>query len=336
MKRKRIFMGFMALLFLMLALVVMNICIGSVRIPLSGIFEAFFSGGESAYYHIIWDIRFPRLIAAIFLGGALSVSGLLLQVFFHNPIAGPYVLGISSAAKLVVAIVLILSLKHGVRTNSFVMILAAFMGSMLAMGFILIAALKVRSISVLIVCGVMIGYICSAVTDIAVTFADDSNIVNLHSWSLGSFSGISRENDLTAALIVTASTALAILLSKAMGAYLLGEVYAANLGVNIKRFRICLILLSGLLSSCVTAFAGPISFVGIAVPHLVRNTLRTEKPSIMIPGCFLGGAVFCLLSDLIARSLFAPVELSISTVTSVFGAPVMLWLLLDPKRRSKG
>ncbi len=327
---RRLIAGYAVLLSFLFLLIILNICIGSVSIPLKEVAGALFGGSsDSTVYHIVRDIRIPRLSAAAILGGALAVSGLLLQTFFHNPIAGPYVLGVSSAAKLFVALTLIFSLRFGMITDSWGMILAAFLGSMVSMLFILFVASRVRSMSILIICGVMIGYICSAVTDIAVTFADDSNIVNLHSWSLGSFSGISRENDLVAAIVVAFSLAFAFLLSKPMNAYLIGEIYASNLGVNIKRFRVFLVLLSGLLSSCVTAFAGPVSFVGIAVPHLMRNVFKTEKPVVMIPACFFGGALFCLLSDLIARSLFAPAELSISTVTSVLGAPVVIWILFS-------
>ncbi|MCR4656511.1 MAG: iron ABC transporter permease [Lachnospiraceae bacterium] len=336
MKKGRYAAGFAVLALLLIFFIILNLSIGSVRIPVNEIWGSVFSAGDSTEYHIIRDIRLPRLVAAMLLGGALSLSGLLLQTFFHNPIAGPYVLGVSSAAKLVVALLLIFSLKYGIHLSSFGMILGAFAGSMFSMVFILFVSSRVNSMSILIICGVMTGYICSAITDIAVTFADDSNIVNLHSWSLGSFSGISSENNMAAFLVIFAALIFTLLISKQMSAYLLGEVYAANLGVNIKRFRACLILLSGILSSCVTAFAGPVSFVGIAVPHLIRNIFKTEKPVVMIPACFLGGAVFCLLCDLIARSVFAPSELSISTVTSVFGAPVVIWLLFSRGRRREG
>lgn len=187
--------------------------------------------------------------------------------------------------------------------------------------------------AVLIVCGVMIGYICTAVTDILVTFADDSNIVNLHNWSMGSFSGIGWSGVRTASVTVAFAMACAVFLAKPMGAYQLGEDYARSMGVEIRRFRISLILLSSLLSACVTAFSGPISFVGVAVPHLMKNLFRTAKPLIMIPACFLGGGVFCLFCDLVARTLFAPAELSISSVTAVFGVPVVLSMLLSRKRR---
>ena len=265
------------------------------------------------------------------LGGALSVSGFLLQTFFNNPIAGPFVLGISSGAKLVVALVMIYLLGRGLVASSQVMILAAFAGSMISMGFILLISRKIHSMSMLVIGGVMIGYICSAVTDFVVTFADDSNIVNLHNWSMGSFSGMSWDNISVMSAVVFVSLAITFLMSKPIGAYQLGEVYARNMGVNIKLFRVQLILLSSILSACVTAFAGPISFVGIAVPHLIKSLLKTAKPILVIPACFLGGAVFCLFCDMIARTVFAPTELSISSVTAIFGAPVVIYAMFAQK-----
>ena len=288
--------------------------------------------GEQTAYNIVWQIRLPRILAALLLGGALSVSGFLLQTFFGNPIAGPFVLGISSGAKLVVSLVMIFLLSRGIASSSLVMILAAFVGSMISMGFILLVSRKVKRMSMLVICGVMIGYICSAVTDFVVTFADDSNIVNLHNWSLGSFSGTTWGNVQVCTVVVLISLALAFLMSKPMSAYQLGENYAQNMGVNIKAFRISLILLSSVLSATVTAFAGPISFVGIAVPHLIKSLMKTAKPILIIPGCFLGGAVFCLFCDLIARTVFAPTELSISSVTAIFGAPVVIYMMVRKQR----
>jgi iron complex transport system permease protein len=184
----------------------------------------------------------------------------------------------------------------------------------------------------LLVAGIMIGYICSAVTDFIVTFASDSDIVNLHGWSLGSFSGMSWSNVHITVVVVGITLALTFLCSKPIGAYQLGEAYAQSMGVNIRAFRVALIMLSSLLSACVTAFAGPISFVGIAVPHLVKRSLNTSKPLIVIPATFPGGAVFCMACDLIARTVFAPTELNISTVTSVFGAPVVIAMMMKRHR----
>lgn len=289
-------------------------------------------GENPAMSRIIWDIRLPRMMAAAILGGALSVSGFLLQTFFANPIAGPFVLGISSGAKLVVSLVMVFLLGKGIVMGSGGMILAAFAGSMISMGFILLISHKVKMMSMLVICGVMIGYICSAITDFVVTFADDADIVNLHNWSMGSFSGMSWDNVKMMAAVTVLCMLAVFLMSKPIGAYQLGEVYAQSMGVNIRRFRAALIFWSSLLSACVTAFAGPISFVGIAVPHLVKCLLGTAKPLLMIPGCFLGGAAFCLASDLIARTAFAPTEVSISSVTAVFGAPVVIYMMVRNRK----
>ena len=333
-QRKHYTACFAFLLLLLVVFLAVNLLTGSTAIPPREVFRALFgAGGADTARSIVRNIRLPRLLSALILGGALSVAGFQLQTFFANPIAGPFVLGISSGSKLVVALVMIACLRFGMAVSSGMLIAAAFLGAMLCMGIILLAAGRVRNMAVLIVCGVMIGYICTAVTDILVTFADDSNIVNLHNWSMGSFSGIGWSGVRTASVTVAFAMACAVFLAKPMGAYQLGEDYARSMGVEIRRFRISLILLSSLLSACVTAFSGPISFVGVAVPHLMKNLFRTAKPLIMIPACFLGGGVFCLFCDLVARTLFAPAELSISSVTAVFGVPVVLSMLLSRKRR---
>lgn len=332
-RRFRYTLCFVSLLIGMFILLVANVMVGSAHLSIPQVLSILFTKtGDNAA--IIWKVRMPRLLAAAILGGALSVSGFLLQTFFANPIAGPFVLGISSSAKLVVALTMIWTLSRGVAVGSVVLIAAAFVGAMLSMGAVLLVSNRLHSMALLIVCGVMIGYICSAVTDIVVTFASDSNIVNLHNWSLGSFSGKDWGDVTVLTIVVFLGLAGAFLLSKPMGAYQLGESYARSMGVNVKRFRVELILLTGVLSACVTAFAGPISFVGIAVPHLSRRLFNTSRPIVMIPACFLGGAVFCLLCDLIARTLFAPTELSISSVTAVFGVPVVIWMLLHRQGRS--
>ena len=336
MKKKaqvRYTVSFLILAVLLLLLFFWNINAGSVHLSVKEIFDIIVKKtGEQTAYNIVWQIRLPRILAAVLLGGALSVSGFLLQTFFGNPIAGPFVLGISSGAKLVVSLVMIFLLSRGIASSSAVMILAAFAGAMISMGFILLVSRKVKRMSMLVICGVMIGYICSAVTDFVVTFADDSNIVNLHNWSMGSFSGTTWGNVQVCAVVVLVSLLLAFLMSKPISAYQLGENYAQNMGVNIKAFRVSLILLSSILSATVTAFAGPISFVGIAVPHLIKSLMKTAKPILVIPGCFLGGAVFCLFCDLIARTVFAPTELSISSVTAVFGAPIVIYMMVRKQR----
>lgn len=315
-------------------LVFLNISLGSVAVQPRDILEVLLGrGANETNFGIIWKVRLPRMMAGILLGGALSLSGFLLQTFFNNPIAGPYVLGISSGAKLTVSIVMVALLSRLQTVSSVALVAAAFVGAMMSMGFVLLMAKTVRHASMLIVSGVMIGYICSAITDFIVTFADDASIVNLHNWSLGSFSGTAWEDVKVMAAVVTVTSVIVFLMSKPIGAYQLGESYAQNMGVNIKAFRVALVLLSSVLSACVTAFAGPISFVGIAVPHIVKSFLKTSKPLIVIPVCFLGGSIFCLGCDLIARTLFAPMELSISSVTAVIGAPIVIGILLRKKVR---
>ena len=333
-QRKHYTVCFAFLVLLLGLFLAVNLLTGSTAIPPREVLGALFgTGGSDTVRSIVRNIRLPRLLSALILGGALSVAGFQLQTFFANPIAGPFVLGISSGSKLVVALVMIACLRFGRAVSSGMLIGAAFLGAMLCMGIILLAAGRVRNMAVLIVCGVMIGYICTAITDILVTFADDSNIVNLHNWSMGSFSGIGWSSVRTASVTVAFAMVCAVFLAKPMGAYQLGEAYARSMGVEIRRFRVALILLSSLLSACVTAFSGPISFVGVAVPHLMKNLFRTAKPLVMIPACFLGGGVFCLFCDLVARTLFAPAELSIRSVTAVFGVPVVLSMLLSRRRR---
>ena len=327
--RTRLTIAYLSMAGALLALFALNLFWGSVALTPRAVAAALLGRGQDALAgSIVWQLRLPRAVMAALLGAALSAAGYLLQTFFANPIAGPFVMGISSGAKLAVALTMVLFLNRGLLTSSLTLILAAFAGALAAMAFVLAVARRVQRMSILVICGVMIGYICSAVTDIVVAFAQDSNIVNLHNWSMGSFSGVTWGNVEAAAAIVLPCLGAAFLLSKPMAAYQMGEAYARSVGVPVRAFSAALVLLSSLLAACVTAFAGPISFVGIAVPHLVRQALGSARPLYVLPGCALGGAAFCLLCDLIARSLFAPTELSISSVTAVFGAPIVIWLLV--------
>ena len=331
---KRYVASFITITAVLLLLIFLNINSGSMDMAISDVLAILTKKqNQVTMYHIIWDIRRPRIIAAVFLGGALSVSGFLLQTFFGNPIAGPYVLGISSGAKFLVALTMIFLLGRGITITSFGLVMAAFAGSLITMGFVLLISLRVQKMSLLVVCGIMVGYICSAATDLCVTFADDSNIVNLHNWSQGSFSGMSWESVQIFVILILLSLLVTFFLAKPIGAYQMGEAYAQNMGVSVKRLRVYLILLSSLLSAVVTAFAGPISFVGIAVPHLIKMMMGTSKPVLLIPGCFLGGAVITLFCDGVARTVFAPTEVSISSITAVFLVPVVIAMMV---RRQEG
>ena len=320
---------FSLLLLLALAL---NLFAGSANLSPAQTLRALLGQGDSTTLRVLWGIRVPRALSALLLGGALGLSGYLMQTFFHNPIAGPFVLGVSSGAKLAVALVMIFLAGGGWAVGSVTMILAAFLGALLSLGLVLLASRRIQRMSMLVVCGVMIGYICTAVTDFMVTFADDADIVNLRGWSMGSFSGSTMENVAAVAVTVAVGVLGSVLLIKPLSAYRLGEGYARSLGVNVRLLRVMLVILSGLLSACVAAFAGPVSFVGIAAPHIVRVLTGTSRPGRMIPGCFLCGAWFCLFCDMLARTAFAPTELSISTVTAIFGAPIVIGMLISRKR----
>ena len=327
--------AFILLILLFCVAVIMNINTGSVNISPVEIAKIIFLRAEKGTIasNIIWKIRLPRLLGAAVLGGALSVSGFMLQTFFRNPIASPFVLGISSGAKMFVGFVMLIMLKYVGSISLTTMVGASFIGSLLSMGFVLIFAKKVDNMSMLLVVGIMIGYICSAITDFFITFAKETDVANLTYWSMGSFSGLNWESLKVASVVVFVSLIATFLLSKPIGAYQLGEGYAQSIGINIKLLRFLLIILSSLLSACVTAFAGPISFVGIAVPHITKLLLKTSKPILIIPTSFLCGAVFCMFCDLIARTAFSPVELAIGTVTAIFGAPVVIWLMVSKQRR---
>lgn len=328
----RIWGGFWLLLLLLFTFLIWNIFAGSVSLSASEIWRILLGGDVSfTQSQIIMKIRLPRLLSALILGGALSLSGYLLQTFFHNPIAGPFVLGISSGAKMTVCVAMLALLSRGKTTSSAILIAAAFVGAMVSMGFVLLISQRVKRMSLLVVCGVMIGYICSALTDFLVTFADDSSIVNLHNWSLGSFSGMSWDNVKTMAVVCGITLLLTFLLSKPIRAYQLGEVYAQNMGVPP----------AGLPDGADPVVQCAVRLRhGLCRPHLLcrhRSAAPDEIP-VQIggaarhdPSLLSGGGVFCLFCDLIARTAFAPTEVSISSVTAVFGAPIVIYMMIHRK-----
>ena len=323
-------------------LLVWSVGAGSVYLSPGEILSALLSPPDGG---ILWGIRLPRVLAAAILGGALSVSGFLLQTFFANPIAGPFVLGISSGAKLTVSLCMVALLSRGVVISSMALILAAFAGSMLSMGFILLLSRRAPQAGMLVVGGVMIGYICSAITDFVVTFADDANIVNLHNWSLGSFSGVSWENVALMALVVGAG----LLPEEAEGpaAQKAGRKDDKRLGGAEEA-------LHQMGHRDAHKGDGPGKGGDAGGEHTgEQNQLHPEPPDIhphapgvplpqlvgshglvILPACFLGGGAFCLLCDLIARTAFAPRDMSISSVTALLGAPIVLYLMAS--RRGGG
>ena len=291
-RQVRIAGAFLLLIMLLLLSLIWSVCSGSVSVPIMEFLQELREPKlRGMAWTIIWEIRLPRALAALILGGALALSGYLLQTFFHNPIAGPFVLGISSGSKLLVALVMVGFLEWNITINSGMLVAAAFAGALLSMLFVLLVARKMEQMAMLIVGGVMIGYICSAVTDFVVTFASDADIVNLHNWSRGSFSGMTWENVAVMAGVTFVSAAAVFLLSKPIGAYQMGETYAKSMGVSVAQLRFFMVILSSILSGCVAAFAGPVSFVGIAVPHLIRWLFADTRPLVLIlPDQRLAGA----------------------------------------------
>ena len=285
---KRYAVSFITIFILLVGLIFWNIGSGSISISWDELWNILLKQTEEGTaYHIIWDIRLPRILAAVMLGEHCRFPDFYCRPFWKSNCRSVCA-GNFFRCQTYGSTGNDLSSGKGITISSFGMVAAAFAGSLLAMGFVLLISMKVHRMSLLIVCGILIGYICSAITDICVTFADDSNIVNLHNWSQGSFSGMNWSNILMIFILTLLSFLAAMFLAKPIGAYQMGETYARNMGVNITVLRVSLILLSSLLSACVTAFAGPISFVGIAVPHLIKSATGTAKPLVLIPGCFLG------------------------------------------------
>ncbi|MBU1056028.1 MAG: iron ABC transporter permease [Proteobacteria bacterium] len=316
-------------------LVMLNIGIGSVSISLSEILQALISSHDvNTISSIIWKIRIPRAIAAVLGGAYLAVSGLLLQVYFRNPIVGPFILGISSGATVMVSFVMLTTLTVGMTVLSpFMTTIAAFAGAYGVMLIVVAVASRVKSGVTLLIVGLMMGYLCSAVTAILTALAEKEKIKGFVLWQLGSFSGF-KWNEISVMLFLGGLILVLIyMLSKPLNAFLLGEEYAASMGVNIRRFRILILLFACALAGMVTSVAGPVAFVGLAVPHMARLGFGTSDNRILIPGACLMGALVTSLCDLIARMLLSPVELPLSAITAFFGAPVVIGLLI--KRRVK-
>jgi iron complex transport system permease protein len=321
------FAFFAAALFMVFML---NIGFGSTNITLTEIAGAIFGKEDvhAANYLIIQKIRMPRALASIAGGAAIAIAGLLLQTFFNNPIVEPYVLGISSGSMLFVGMVIMggytFGLKHVSPAFSFI---GAFTGAMLVMAVVLFAARRVKSIVTLLIIGLMAGYLCGALTSILSAFADKEQIARFSLWSMGSFSGFTWPQVRVLYAIVLPMLAFTFLLAKPLNALNMGERYAASMGVNVKAMRSFLILLSSVLTAAITAFAGPIAFIGLATPHICRILFRTSNSRILIPAVILGGGLMAGLCDFIARNIMSPVEIPLGAVTALVGAPLVVWLL---------
>ncbi|MCD6305424.1 MAG: iron ABC transporter permease [Deltaproteobacteria bacterium] len=309
---------------------VLNIAVGSVNISFPDACKIIFQHiTDSTNGAIIWKIRLPRALATALCGACLATAGLLLQVFFRNPIVGPYILGISSGAALMVALVMLGGLSIGIfGIHPFLISIAAFAGALGVVLIILTVAARIKNIITLLVIGLMMGYLCHAVTSVLIAFAEEKKLKGFVLWQMGSFSGFCWDEVCLVSIMGGLLLFGAYLLCKPLNAFLLGEDYAKSMGVNIMVFRLLIVTFSSALAGMVTAFAGPVAFIGLAVPHMARLALGTSDNRILIPGAALLGAIVTSLCDLIARILFSPVELPISAITAFFGAPIVIGLLL--------
>ncbi|WP_303863933.1 iron ABC transporter permease [Alkalibaculum bacchi] len=336
-KKNYYFWMFVLFFLVVLATFLINIGIGSVEIPVKDVVKILTDGliDGDTNSSIVWKIRLPRAIAVIFGGASIAVSGLIMQIFFRNPIVEPFVLGVSSGATLMVGLVILGGAVLGIPPiflNSWTTVGAAFFGSLLVMAINLIVASRVKSNVSLLVVGLMIGYVCSALTNMLVTFAEEAQVKGFVVWQMGSFSGFTWNSVKTLVIISIPLLLLSTLMHKPLNAMVLGERYATSLGINIRLVKVFLIGVSSLLSASVTAFAGPVGFIGLAVPHMTRIFMRTSDNKIVFPATMLLGAGLTGICDCIARMLFSPTEIALGSVTSLIGAPLVAYLIL---RRNK-
>jgi iron complex transport system permease protein len=322
-------------------LTVVNLLIGSVRIPVGDVCRilAGDTSGSEIWQNIIWKSRLPQSLTATLAGSALAVSGLMLQTAFRNPLAGPSVFGINSGAGLGVALVMLWlggSFSAGsVSVTGFVAVLAAaFVGAMAVMLLIFLFSTMVRNSVMLLIIGIMIGYISNSAVSLLNFFATDEGVRSYMVWGMGSFSGVSTQMLPWFSLVTVAALFAALLLIKPLNALMLGDRYAENLGVNIIRVRNWLLVITGLLTAIVTAFCGPVAFIGLAVPHIARLLFHTDNHRLLMPATMLTGAVVALLCNVLC---FLPGTLGViplNAVTPLIGAPVIIYVILRGRQTS--
>ena len=321
-----------------LLLFVMNLCFGSVSIPMKEIWAAVFGGEGSTYRAIIMDYRLPQAITALLAGIGLSVSGLLMQTLFRNPLADPSLLGISSGSSLGVALVVLLGTATGLSVNTltlwstFGVTVAAFVGAFAVLLLILALSSRLRSMVSLVLVGIMIAYIAGSVTDILKFFSQKEGLHSFVIWGMGSFSNVSKAQLPFFAIAVVAGAIGSFFLFKTLNLLLLGERYAENLGVNIKRSSMLIILASGFLTALITAFCGPIAFLGLAVPHIARFLFKSSDHKLLIPATAFIGMDLALFCNLIARLPSFEGNLPVNSVTALIGAPIVLWVIFHRQK----
>ncbi len=329
-----------AILGLNIVLFFANLIFGSINIPFSDVMETLFStavDNENISSLIILSSRLPQAITALLTGAALSVAGLLMQTLFRNPLAGPGILGISAGASMGVAILTLLGGASSLVLISsylqqFSIVIAAFIGAFSTLGLVLLFARFVKSNVSLLIIGLMIGYAVSSFIGFLQFISHEQQVHSFVIWGLGSFSQVSMNQMALFSTLILSGIFASFFFVKPLNLMLLGEHYAENLGVNVKKLRVSLIVIAGLLTAVATAYTGPIAFIGLAVPHLSRMIFKTSEHKILLPGIILTGMAIALSCNLIARLPSLEQAIPINTVTSLFGAPLVIWFLIKNNR----
>lgn len=321
--------------------ILLDLTMGSVKIPFGEATKILF-GGEATkkgWEIIIWESRFPHALTAVFSGAALAVSGLFLQTLFRNPLAGPSVLGISSGASLGVAVLFMGSSAIGFNLQNLsgityhaLIIPSALVGALSVTLIIVIISRRIHDMITILIAGMMIGYLISAVISVLVQRASQGSLQQFSLWGLGSFDGVSYDHVFFYSGIISIILFISLLFIKPLNLLLLGDLQAQTLGVNTKSVKVYIIFISSVLAALVTAYCGPIAFIGITVPHVLRMILKSSDHRYLIPGCIFGGALLCSICSLISRTMFSDSVLPINAVTSLIGAPIVLWIILQQKK----
>lgn len=329
-------------IFLLISLVILgllNISLGTVSIPTSDIIAIIFGDTtiKESWQTIILDFRIPKAITAILVGSGLSISGLLMQTLFRNPLAGPFVLGISSGASLGVALLILGTSVFGgyflaSAFSNWTIAIASSIGSFLVLSAVIIAANKVKNTMSILIIGLMFGSFTAAIISVLSYFSEAEQIQQYIFWSFGSLGNLSWDEILVFTSIYLIGILGVFFIIKPLNSFLLGENYAKSLGVNVKRSRLIILIITSLLTGVITAFTGPIAFIGLAVPHLAKLLFTTSNHKILIPATAISGAIILLICDIIAQLPTSEYMLPINAITSLFGAPIVIWLLIRKKK----
>ncbi len=323
---------------LLLVFILINLSLGSVDIPFKSVIQTLTGSNPSkeSWQYIILDYRLPKAVTAILVGSGLSISGLLMQTLFRNPLAGPFVLGISSGASLGVALLVLgVSLFSGSLTglafSNIGIAIAASIGSLLVLSAVMLVARRVKNTMSILIIGLMFGSFTAAIISVLAYFSPAEKLQQYVFWTFGSLGNLGWNEISILGILFLLCVGLLITIIKPLNSLLLGENYAISLGVNLKRTRNLTLIITGILTGVITAFSGPIAFIGLAVPHLTKLIIKTSNHRILLPAVAITGAILMLISDTIAQLPTSEYTLPINAVTSLFGAPIVIWLLIKKR-----